>query len=91
MEIIFNAVIGKYKRFIWRVLVLIWYNPEIYKQRQAIVEHPLRKKAYLFKIKSNNQLYRLRSKLADIIHCIHISALLLSRHNTSSLEIQMVL
>jgi len=26
MEIIFNAVIGKYKRFIWRVLVLIWYN-----------------------------------------------------------------
>ncbi len=26
MEINFNAVIGKYKRFIWRVLVLIWYK-----------------------------------------------------------------
>jgi len=40
-------------------------------------------------INSNEQflLYRLKSKLADIIHCIHISALLLSRHNTSSFEI----
>ena len=26
MEIIFNVIIGKYKRFIWRVLVLIWYK-----------------------------------------------------------------
>jgi len=41
MEIIFNAVIGKYKRFIWRVLVLIWYNLELIIKQNKPISHNL--------------------------------------------------
>jgi len=51
MEIIFNVVIGKCKRFIWRVLVLIWYNTNL------VSKYAINKLEYIFLLEGKNYLH----------------------------------